>query len=90
MYMIKRQAESPPRLSRKSTDSQLASAFQPFKQYIEYLAHGKLDGYLDSINRDDKISVPEMVISKDPNLLLHGLGKEPDLISGLFIERPCR
>jgi hypothetical protein len=77
--------DSPPPLSRKNTESNLVSAFELFKQYIEYLAQGKLDGYLNSNSRDDKISVPNMVLSQDPNLLLHGLGNEPDKIRDLFI-----
>ena len=66
-------------------ESTLASVFKPFKKYIEYLAQGKLDAYLDSTNCDDKVSVPDIKISKDPNLLLHGLGKDPENIEGLFI-----
>jgi hypothetical protein len=57
----------------------MATAFAPFKEYIEYLAEGKLDGYLDSNCRMDKVSVPGMMLSKDPNLLLHELGKNTDM-----------
>ena len=71
-------AESPPRLSKADMQASIARAFEPFKQYIEYLATGKLDGYLDSVHREDKFTVPGLVMSTDPHLLLHNLGKYPD------------
>ena len=60
-------------------EQSMAKAFVPFKRYIKYLAQGKLDGYLDSIRRSDKVSVPEIKMSTDPNLLLHELGKHADM-----------
>ena len=57
----------------------MATAFQPFEEYIEYLAKGKLDAYLDSVRRDDKPSVPEIEMSTDPSLLLHELGIRTDM-----------
>jgi len=63
-------------------------AFEPFKEYIKYLAHGKLDGYLDSTRREDKVTVSGVLLDNDLNLLLHNLGKDVDLgrIKNLFIE----
>ncbi|KIL59153.1 hypothetical protein M378DRAFT_200227, partial [Amanita muscaria Koide BX008] len=67
---------SPPRLNMATS---MATAFKPFKQYLEYLAQGKLDGYLDSNSRNDKVPVSGVRLSRDPNLLLHGLGKNIDM-----------
>jgi len=78
-------AESPPRLTQKDTETKIASALKPFNQYIKYLAQGKLDAYLDSNLRGDKISVPEMEISTDPSLLLNGLGSDAGAIKELFL-----
>jgi len=65
----------------------MATAFKPFKQYLEYLAWGKLDGYLDSNSFNDKVPVSGVRLSRDPNLLLHGLGKNIDreAIGKLFV-----
>ena len=68
-------AVSSPRLSKADMQARIARAFEPFEQYIEYLATGKLDGYLDSVDRKDKLTVPGLIMSTDPHLLLHGLGK---------------
>ena len=66
---------SPPRLSQADMQARIARAFEPFEQYVEYLATGKLDGYLDSVDRKDKLTVPGLIMSTDPHLLLHDLGK---------------
>ena len=79
-------AESPPRLTQQDTEAKIASAFKPFHQYIKYLAQGKLDAYLDSNLRGDKISVPEMEISNDPSLLLNDLGSDAKAIKELFLQ----
>src|SRR5258708_3624303 len=71
-------AVSPPRLNKEPMATSMATAFKPFKQYLEYLAQGKLDGYLDSNSRNDKVPVSGVRLSRDPNLLLHGLGKNID------------
>jgi hypothetical protein len=62
--------------------------FKPFEQYIEWLAEGKLDGYLGSIRHEDKIEVPNVDISNDLSLLLHDVGKFPDeeRVRKLFID----
>lgn len=59
----------------------MSEAFQPFEQYIQYLAEGKLDGYLDSTRLEDKIAAPGV-------LLLHNLGnyQDQDRIKKLFID----
>jgi hypothetical protein len=81
-------AESPPRLNAKEMESKMADAFEPFGQYIQYLAQGKLDGFLDSIRREDKV-FPELKVTMptDPILLLHNLGKCPETerIKRLFV-----
>lgn len=63
------------------------ATFEPFEEYIEWLATGKLDGYLDSIHYKDRIKVPNVDISNDLSLLLHDIGKFPDeeRIKKLFI-----
>jgi hypothetical protein len=65
----------------------MIGSLAPFTTYIDYLAKGKLDGYLDSTHVRDKPSVPGIVLSTDPQLLLHGLGKHPDMerIKRLFV-----
>lgn len=72
-------AVSPPRLNKEQMATSMATAFKPFKQYLEYLARGQLDGYLDSNSRNDKVPVSGIRLSRDPNLLLHGLGKNVDM-----------
>ena len=80
---------TPPWLNydHEETETILSAAFKPFEQYIKWLAEGRLDGYLDSIHREDKIEVPNVDISKDLSLLLHHVGKFPedDKIKKLFI-----
>jgi hypothetical protein len=81
--------DSPPRIKTKEeTESKMAIAFQPFEQYIERLATGKLDGYLDSIRHEDKVTLPGLYLPKHTNILLHDLGKYADQgrINKLFIE----
>ena len=80
-------AESPPRLSKVDMHIKITLAFEPFKQYIEYLAMGKLDGYLDSVHRKDKFTVPGVTMSTDLHLLLHDLGNSTDRerITQLFL-----
>jgi hypothetical protein len=56
----------------------MTGSFAIFEKYINRLAKGELDGYIDSICREDKASIDGFVLSTDPQLLLHGLGKRPD------------
>jgi hypothetical protein len=65
----------------------MITAFDPFKTFIKHLAEGKLDAFLDSHCRTEKITLPGLQISTDPNLLLHGLGQSGDMerIEQLFI-----
>jgi hypothetical protein len=58
----------------------LASSLEGFEKYIQCLATGKLDGFLDSIRHEDKDVDLEAVASLplDPILLLHDLGRYPD------------
>jgi len=65
----------------------MAAALAGFEHYIEYLATGKLDEYLDSIRREDKVKVPGVHLPRDPILLIHDLGKNLDQerIRDLFI-----
>lgn len=53
----------------------MTDAFKPFDDYIRHLALGDLDGYLDSINNEDKFTFSDILMSQDPDLLLHDLGK---------------
>jgi len=70
---------SPPKISDKQIRSNLRSAFAPFEEYIQLLARGKLDGYMDSLQRKDKLPVPGMFLSSDIHLLIHDIGK-PDRV----------
>jgi hypothetical protein len=65
----------------------MAVAFKPFEEYIKSLASGKLDGYLNSTRREDKVTVSGLLLPNDPILLLHNLGMDVDLeqIKNLFI-----
>lgn len=56
----------------------MAIALVGFEDYIDYLAIGKLDGYIDSIRREDKITDLKVHLPLDPSLLLHDLGKYTD------------
>jgi len=81
-------AESLPRIdTMEKMESKMAVAFKPFEEYIKCLASGKLDGYLDSTRREDKVTVPGVSLLKEPFLLLHDLGMNVDMkrIENLFI-----
>ena len=65
-------------LTLKETEANMATAFAGFEDYIEYLATGKLDGYLDSIRREDKITDLNVDLNLDTTLLLHDIGKHVD------------
>ncbi|KAF8498457.1 hypothetical protein BU17DRAFT_72319 [Hysterangium stoloniferum] len=69
------------------TKATMAAAIKDFENYIQYLAVGKLDGYLDSIRREDKFTDLDVKLPLDPILLLHDLGNHPDKvrIKKLFI-----
>jgi hypothetical protein len=58
----------------------MAAALAGFENYIEYLATGKLDGYLDSVRPEDKVTDLdlEVYLPHDPILLIHDLGKHLD------------
>ena len=80
--------DSPPRINtEEETENKMAVAFKPFKEYMKCLASGKLDGYLDSTRREDKLTVSGVLLPNDPNLLLHNLGMGVDMerIKNLFI-----
>ena len=72
----------------------MAAALAGFEKYIEYLATGELDGRLDSIRPEDKLTKFRVHLPLEPNLLIHDLGKYPDQerIEDLFkpnIEDEC-
>ena len=79
----------------KSTTDQLqddmARAFEKYASYIQYLAEGKLDGFLDSLKEEDN-NLPDglndMQNRRGPFLLLHGLGRfcDTEQIEELFSE----
>jgi len=56
----------------------MAAALTGFEKYIEYLATGELDGYLDSIRPEDKLAKFGVHLPHKPILLIHNLGKHPD------------
>ncbi|KAF8523105.1 hypothetical protein BU17DRAFT_64002 [Hysterangium stoloniferum] len=62
----------------KETKAMMATTIKDFENYIEYLAVWKLDGYLDSTRREDKVTDLEVNLPLDPILLLHNLGNHPD------------
>jgi hypothetical protein len=66
----------------------MTDAFEGYEKYMEYLTQGKLDGYLDSIRREDKVTDLEVELPLEPILLLHDLGKHTDQerINELFID----
>ncbi|KAF8521957.1 hypothetical protein BU17DRAFT_64682 [Hysterangium stoloniferum] len=74
-------------LTDKETNATMAAAIKGFENYIKYLATGKLDGYLDSTRREDKLTDLEVKLPLNPILLLHDLGNHPDKgrIEKLFI-----
>ncbi len=53
----------------------MTKAFEGFEEYIEYLATGKLDGHLDSIQPEDKLKKFGVNLPHRPILLIHDLGK---------------
>ena len=61
-------------------------ALPPFTQYITYLAQGKLDGYLNSMQHEELVTDLEG-LPTEPMLLLHDLGNNTDMktIKRLFI-----
>ena len=68
-------SDSPPAITRAEAEAKLASSLKGFEKYIQYLAAGKLDGFLDSIRREDKDIDLGVNLALDPILLLHDLGK---------------
>ncbi|KAF8521633.1 hypothetical protein BU17DRAFT_87887 [Hysterangium stoloniferum] len=70
--------ELSPRLTLEETERKTAAAFKDFENHIKYLAIGKLDGYLDSIRHDDKVTDLGVYLPLDPILLLHDPGKHVD------------
>ena len=83
------QPASAPRINtEEETEEKMAVAFKPFEEYIKHLATGKLDGYLDSTRREDKVTVSGVLLPNGPSLLLHNLGKDVDLgrIRNLFTD----
>lgn len=59
-------------------EAKLASSLEGFEKYIQCLATGKLDGFFDSIRREDKDIDLGVHLHFDPILLLHALGKYPN------------
>ena len=70
---------SPPKIKGQQLQHNLLAAIAPFQEYIGLLACGKLDGYMDSLQSEDKPAVPGMCISNRIHLLVHDLGN-PDRI----------
>ena len=68
-------------------EANIADAFEPFVQYIRYLAEGKLDGYFNSTRRQDRATDLPVIMSTDPILLLHDLGnrRDEERIQRLFV-----
>ena len=56
----------------------MANALAGFEKYFEYLATGELDGRLDSIRPEDKLTKFGVHLPINPFLLLHDLGMNPD------------
>src|ERR1700722_14741792 len=78
-------ASSPEQLSKKNMIANMAAALVPFYPYLRHLAQGKLDGYIDSFRCEEKVTVPGMVLSAEPQLLLYQLGETNDeRINNLF------
>ena len=53
----------------------MAAALAGFEKYIEFLATGELNGHLDSIRPEDKLSKFGVHLPLNPTLLIHDLGK---------------
>ena len=66
--------ESPETSNKEEMIANMAIAFKPFEQYIQYLVEGKLAGYFNSTHRQDKATDLTVVMSTDPMLLLLDLG----------------
>jgi len=66
-----------PRISRSQVNEAMSAALEPFHQYIQSLAEGKLDCYFNSMPPMD---IPDLGVQfpKANNLLLHDLGNHPD------------
>jgi len=62
----------------------MATALEPFNQYITYMTMGKLDGYFDSIRPEDLVTDLEVELPSQPMFLLHDLGKDEESIKRLF------
>jgi len=43
-------------LNKEEMNTNMATAFKPFKQYIRYLAEGKLGGYFNSPHQQEKVT----------------------------------
>lgn len=56
----------------------MTAALTGFEKYIEYLATGLLDGYLNSIRPEDKCTKFGVYLPNNPSLLIHSLGEHPD------------
>jgi hypothetical protein len=59
----------------------MAAAFEKYESYIQYLAEGKLDGFLDSLKPEDNHLPDGLNGIRDrhgPFLLVHGLGQTCD------------
>ncbi|KAF8340839.1 hypothetical protein F5887DRAFT_919439 [Amanita rubescens] len=69
----------------------MVDAFAGFENYIDHLATGKLDVYIDSIKCEDKVTDLGVVLPLPPILLIHGLGKHADQerIEELFKRDRC-
>jgi hypothetical protein len=65
----------------------MIAALEDFGDYMEYLATGKLDGYLDSIRRENKVTDLDLGLPRNPILLIHELGRhqDPERIRELFV-----
>ena len=64
----------------------MLDAFEPFTQYITYLAEGKLDGYFNSIQPEKLVTDLKVELPTQPMLLLHGLSENIDMeaVENLF------
>ena len=65
---------SPPKIKGQQLQHNLLAATAPFQEYIDLLACGKLDGYMNSLQSEDKLAVPGMFLSNRIHLLVHDLG----------------
>ena len=74
-------------LNKAQTEANMADAFEPFVQYIRYLAGGKLDGYFNSTHWQDRATDLPVSMSTDPILLSHALGnrRDDERIKRLFV-----